>query len=371
MDFSINFRHDGEQAVGHAIDGLTAKLNHVGVAASLAFANAVGFSAVVAIDRVIAYAKDRIEKLMEFSRQIHVFAGRTGLDVEEMQALKLAADRFGASVEDIAMAFRHLAVAKVTALQGNRDDLASFLRFGVSSEELRSRTTEQLFRQIADHLKTSAGGAQELDDAINVLGRDAQNLMPVFKQGLFQAADEMKRLGLVLGKDVVENVHKLSEALSFLGKKMEVMIASLEVKMAEKAAPYWRTALQVGGKVAATGLGAVMGGNGALAELFGVLAARATGAGQAGIEDLIKQFNAYRATGDVTPGGGDIGVAAGNKSTAAFKPPSVDALQKIGLFVGGGPNNPMVALARSQYTLLMRIDARLSDMQYQVVKLTG
>lgn len=215
----VKIRISGDsRPFGRTISEVTQQINTgiLGVVRSRLAALFAGAALAGATRQAVQYAsqfKDASEKL--------------GVGTDFLQEAAYAAKLTGASLGDVELAMKRLLVAQNAAMRGDSGSLVAFERFGISIEKLRNMNAEQVFRAIAAHVEKANPSAQQMADAITLMGRSADSLLPAFRNGFNDLAEEAKRLGLVLSEDVLDRLDEMGDMLDKLILKTKTMTANL------------------------------------------------------------------------------------------------------------------------------------------------
>jgi hypothetical protein len=157
---------------------------------------------------------DMAEGAVKLGGQLSDMSARTGLNVESLQRLGAAAKLSGGSMESISGA--------VGLLQKNlAKNPAAFQALGLSVTQLRKADPETLLLAVSNRLRELPEGFQRSAAGFAVLGKGAQEYMPVLTSNLSEAAADADRLGQVIRGDSVG-------ALDALGDKIKVAEDSWE-----------------------------------------------------------------------------------------------------------------------------------------------
>lgn len=178
-----------------------------GIGASIA---AVGLGALTA--KTIAYAGT-----------ISDLSTRLGVSASALQELGYAASLSGGTLEDVAAGLGKLAVASQSALDGGdagEEMQAAFARLGVTMQELKTMRLEDLFRKIGAGVRDAADVQTVLSDATKILGKNSANVLAAMRNDLDAAAEEARRLGLIIGDDVIAKLDDLGDTADTLGKRL-------------------------------------------------------------------------------------------------------------------------------------------------------
>ena len=146
-----------------------------------------------------------------FGGQISDLSDRYGVSTDMVQKLKFAAEQSGSSVEAMLGGFKKMNLAMVEATEGNADKQDAFQRMGVSMDDLKSKSPEEVFRMIARAAKDMPHTPQLFADIKDVLGKAGDELLPAFKAGLDDAIASAERLGLVLSGQIISSLNQIGD----------------------------------------------------------------------------------------------------------------------------------------------------------------
>ncbi len=289
---------------------------------------------------------DQTKAIVDYGSKIHDLSTRTGISTDALQEFDYAAKQTGSSLDAFVGALRRMTVSQVNAAKADGDLREGFQALGVSLSDLQSKNPEQLFRQIAEKIRTSDLNANQLAAIIQVMGRSADEILPAMKEGFTDMADEAHKIGAVLEEDVINKLDEAGDAMVRAGAKMKPVWANIATGAAN--AVVWLQRM-----VQLTGLGGVaayakLTGN---KELF-----------QAAQEEIQGIANPAEESPKSTKKGAlpidfdqlKTKSASAKHERSISQELEVNSLQKIGAFVGG-PDR-LVNLAERQLGTLMRIE---------------
>jgi len=174
---------------------------------------------------VIKGAIDTADKLNDMRQ-------KTGIAVEELDALGLAAQLNGTTLDAVSGALGKLAKNMSEAAGGSREASATFAQFGISTEELRSGsiTTTDALAKIADKISAMPDGWEKAAAAQRVFGKSAAEIIPLLNAGgdaIRDAGAELDRLGgrftgamASAADEFNDNLTKINRSVSMLGMNM-------------------------------------------------------------------------------------------------------------------------------------------------------
>lgn len=168
--------------------------------AGLAAGAGVAVGGMLAMASKTADAADAIDKLSE----------RTGIGREELQRWKYAADQSGADVGKLEVGIKKLSDVMDGASNGSKENAASFAKLGISLNDLKTKSQEDIFGSVMSALADMPKGAERNALGNDLLGKSYTEMLPLLNAGasgmneLKSRADE---LGLVMSeKSVLANV---------------------------------------------------------------------------------------------------------------------------------------------------------------------
>lgn len=136
------------------------------------------------------------ESILDGAAALEKLSQETGDTVESLSDLQAAAKITG--VDDLSTALGRLAKSQADAQQGNQKAASVFQALGISISDVANLKPDQLFLKIADAMSGYADGATKSAAAQELMGRGAQNLIPLLDQGSAGFAaldDEVNQLG--------------------------------------------------------------------------------------------------------------------------------------------------------------------------------
>jgi len=154
-------------------------------------------------------------------------ANRTGIGVESLQSLQVAAKLGG--VDDVTVAFDKLTVAIGKAAESG--DTGAFDRLGLNFEQLRSMSPEEQFRAIAAAISALPGEAERAAAAVAIFGKSGAQLVP-FLSNLGAIEERAKKLGIVLSEQQVGNIAGMNDALDLVSKTFDGIIGQVTANLA-------------------------------------------------------------------------------------------------------------------------------------------
>jgi len=181
-----------------------------------------------------------LEQISTEMQSVEQMADRFGATTGEMQILAYAAESARVGMGQLAKASQAFLtnVSKVKIGQLGTENVQeakfAFDRLGISMEELRNKTPQQVFGLVAEELLKIEDAADRSAIAFDLFGKQAVNVLPALK-GLKEAEEDASRLGLVT-KDIdfsrlinaEGSFDRLSQASKAFGRTMVTAFAPIQ-----------------------------------------------------------------------------------------------------------------------------------------------
>jgi hypothetical protein len=151
----------------------------IGVAFNFAkgvIAGAVGAFSIAGFANLVKGSIDAADHLNDLSQS-------TGVAVETLSGLDLAAQQSGTSLDSVAKAFGKLNVQIAAGASGNEEALRTFKALGLSMADLGRLTPEEVFSRVADKFEGWTDGANKAAIGNKLFGRAYQEIIPLLNQG--------------------------------------------------------------------------------------------------------------------------------------------------------------------------------------------
>jgi len=176
-----------------------------------------------------------MQDLIKQGTEFRDLSQRIGVSAQKLQEWAYAAEQTGASANDITIAVRYLRVAIAQALAGPESDAAAaFDRMGITLDDLRLKKPEEIFDQLAVSMKEIPDSAQLTADAMRLLGRSADALMPAMRGGFDAMAKDARRFGLIMQDGIVNRLGRMGDAMTTLRWKWRAFKSELVETEVEK-----------------------------------------------------------------------------------------------------------------------------------------
>jgi len=173
-----------------------------------------------AVDQIAGYA----ERMSDLGEQAIRMSSMLGMSVEEVQKLGFAAKMTGGDAESMAMSMGRFERNIAEAQSGTGKAYEAFHNLGISLQDLKTKTPDQLLGQVADAFAESADGATKYAYAVDLGGRTWGQMIPLLDQG----SGGLQRMGVTAQQTGSILSQETAEAFAKTHQNIVVMEASLE-----------------------------------------------------------------------------------------------------------------------------------------------
>ena len=234
--FGINIP-DGAKKALNGIEGLSA-----GTVAKMAVAAA-------AVAAVIKVLKELADMTIEVAAQVDEYiteSAITGVSTEMLQAWDYAAPLIDTDAETIKGAMTKLTKAMGDARDGSDEAIEKFHDLGVTFENSDGslRNAEEVFYDVIDALGEMESGTERDAAAMELLGKNAQDLNPLINAGsksLKAYGEEAKNVGYILSNDQVAALGAVDDSY----QKLQLTIDGVKKQVAADFAPAAQAAMEL------------------------------------------------------------------------------------------------------------------------------
>lgn len=202
-------------------------------------------------------------------------ASRTGVSADVLSSLGYAAEQSGLSLEDLAGGLRNMARFSMQLARGSQQagDILKLLK--IDAQAFLAATPPQKLEMVADALRQIADPSLRSALAMQILGRSADQLMPLLAEGSVGMRRLQQRahdLGLVLSDEQAQTLDELDDAWNDVRKTWQSISVSVALALGEALTSIWQSLANLLATISQ-----FVRDNGAL--VFGLAAAAAAAAG--------------------------------------------------------------------------------------------
>lgn len=156
-------------------------------------------------------------KTAEYADEIDKLSERTGINREELQRWKYAAGQSGADVGKLEVGIKKLSDQMDGAVNGNKAAIEAFGKLGISLDDLKNKSQEEIFGNVMNALADMEQGATRNALGNDLLGKSYTEMLPLLNagsQGMQELKDRADELGIVMSEDAVKANVKFGDTLA-------------------------------------------------------------------------------------------------------------------------------------------------------------
>ena len=156
-------------------------------------------------------------------------ASATGVTVEQLQRLRLAAAQNGGSADQMDAGLSKLSATLGAAQNGSKQAVATFTALGISVEQLKGLNAGEAFRLIAEKIAAIKDPTLQAAAAKQVFGKAYADFLPLLKAGtaaLDEATAASKRNGEISTEDA-KKLDDLADSWDMMKTRIGVGVANL------------------------------------------------------------------------------------------------------------------------------------------------
>lgn len=186
---------------------------------------------IFAVDKIAQYGKETIDlagKLTDLSSKL-------GVSAEFLQEVGHAAEMAGAGIDDVSASLEKLSISRSKALSGDAGMVESFKKLGITFEDLKQLRVEDLFSKIGSAFEGGINPQQLLGPLREIAGKGAGALVPAMAEGLGQAAENARKLGLVLSNETVAALDDVGDRITVMNQTLTAGVGNLLAKVIQPA----------------------------------------------------------------------------------------------------------------------------------------
>lgn len=195
-DTTANLQQLAEAEKNLALAAAAAKVEHAALKQSLTDTAESGGLASEAVEGLTAHLtamlgpvlliegfKRLIEGAQQSVLQLGLLSDKTGIAIAQLAGIQHVSEAAGVGFDQVGSALTRLSRSQALAIEGGAQQIAAFQRIGVSVNELKALTPEELFYRIADAMANSKNHAEQNATAFTLLGRGGAALIPILDRG--------------------------------------------------------------------------------------------------------------------------------------------------------------------------------------------
>lgn len=206
-----------EQNASGAVSSINDKFASMKRAMDLAFLG-------VSINTAFSALKSFVTSTIELADKLHTTAVQTGMTVENLSALRYAAQQNEVDFDTLSTALVKFNRNIAEATNGNKTALSAFTQLGISLETVRSTKPEDLFKLVAQRISELAAETDRTKAEVDLFSRSGAALDPLFTEGaagIDRATKAARELGVVIDTEANDKVRDLGDKADLLKSKWD------------------------------------------------------------------------------------------------------------------------------------------------------
>jgi hypothetical protein len=145
-------------------------------------AGAIG--GVFAVGAIIAGTR----RMIDHADAIDKMAKRMEVSTDTAQKFDFAASQNGATIENVERSYMKTASAMEGAKQGLQTYIRAFAAFGITIQQIKTSSPEEIFLHIAESIRQAGGALDNAKSLQDIMGRGGRQLTPAFVSGFASTA---------------------------------------------------------------------------------------------------------------------------------------------------------------------------------------
>ena len=193
-----------------------------------------------AFDKIISGFSSAIEK----GDQLQDIAEKFGVSASKLQMLGNAASVFGSGLDQVSAGLNKLSLAQQKAVSGEQGAealVATFAEVGISLDELRTISAEDIFLKIADSFASGANDGRQFVIVNELLGKAQTDLIKVLNQGSAAITEQGNAIG-VFSNETIAQLSAASDSIKKFQNILTVGFGTAASKIMEAVEAYGRFA---------------------------------------------------------------------------------------------------------------------------------
>jgi len=181
---------------------------------------------------------------IEKGDELQDIAEKFGVSASKLQMLGNAASVFGSGLDQVSAGLNKLSLAQQKAVSGESGSEAlvdTFAEVGISLEELRSITAEDIFLKIADSFASGANDGRQFVIVNELLGKAQTDLIKVLNQGSQAIIEQGNAIG-VFSNETIAQLSAASDSIKKFQNLLSVGFGVAASKIMQAVEAYGRFA---------------------------------------------------------------------------------------------------------------------------------
>ena len=166
-----------------------------------------------------------VKKTADYGDELWKTSQKTGIAVETLSGLKLAADKSDLSLQGLATGLARMSRTVSEAQMGMKEYQEVLQRAGITATDSsgKMKPMDDLLGELADKFKGMPAGVEKTALAMDIFGKAGMEMIPLLNlgsKGLKEERENAEKLGLVMSGETARASEKFNDELTTLNKAM-------------------------------------------------------------------------------------------------------------------------------------------------------
>lgn len=206
-----------------------------------------GFAAVASVGFLVESGKEAIEA----GAQIADLSKKLAVNTTFFQEVANSATLYGSDIDAVSQSLNKLIINQQKAIDGTGEQRQAFADLGISVDQLKGESPEQIFERIADAVQHAKDRGQAYGDVVEIMGKSSGALVPMLEQGMEKIREEGDAMG-VWSAETVAALKRADDGMKVFERRVETAagnVASNWVKEMDFVSTAWDETQKNLGKV--------------------------------------------------------------------------------------------------------------------------
>lgn len=163
-------------------------------------------------------------EVAEYGDEIDKTSQKVGLSTDAYQKWDYAMKISGTSMKDCTVGLKTMTNKIDDALNGSKNAVKQFNDLGISVDDLKGKTREDIFATVVSSLQNVQDETKKAALANDLFGRSGQNLLPLFNMTTEETQklmEETEKYGMIMSEDAVKSSAAFEDSLTKLQSTMK------------------------------------------------------------------------------------------------------------------------------------------------------
>lgn len=192
----------------------------------------IGFVTALTLGTLVRAGKE----VLDYAGHLGELADTLGLTTKDLQTFSYAAGQVGISQDELQVGIQKLTVSMGQAELGAKKQTAAFKAIGISVDELKGKSTGDVFREIADRLEKVGDRSQRAAVEVALFGKAGaklDNLLSGSQGSLNELSAAAEKLGIVLSDEQIRKADETADKIAALQTVLKANVARAVADNAE------------------------------------------------------------------------------------------------------------------------------------------